>query len=89
MTEETFLDMWAKARMHYDKLPTHITRLNFREKTFFRDLTKDYGKGEFAEAMNGLFFQKTVKAIRVRPAWFLENFETMRDCWLNKTKLYE
>ena len=89
-TPEKFLQTWGVARMHYDKKPTHINSLNPNEKSDFMNLIKIYGKQEFEEAMNGLFFQKTFPAVRVRPTWLLkiENFENMRDCWLNNNKMF-
>ncbi len=90
-TPEEFLKTWEKARMHWDKKPTNILKLNFVEQQNFNELLKDYEETEFKDALNGLFFQKTLPAVRVRPTWLLkrENFENMRDCWCNQTKMYE
>ena len=89
-SEERFLSVWAEAREYWDKAPTNISKLSFNESLSFKELIKTYTEKEFREALNGLFFQGTLPQLRVRPTWFLkiENFESMRECWLSKNKMY-
>jgi len=88
--EKTFLEMWSRARMHYDKKPTNISKLGLNERSDFEQLVKDYSLKDFEYAIAGMFFQDTLPNVRVRPTHFLklEYFETYLDCWKNKTKLF-
>lgn len=90
-TEEYFLKRWSDARLHYDKMPTHIKKLIPVEKINFTELKKDYNLKEFEKAIQGLFQQETFKTIRLRPTHFLkrENFETYLTCFTTKEKLFE
>ena len=90
-SESDFLSLWTKARMHYDKKPTKISKLNFNEKELFKELLKTYKEEDFRNAINGVFFQDTLPAVRVRPKWMLEldRFESMMDCWINKSKIFD
>jgi len=88
--EKGFLEMWSRARLHYDKKPTNISKLGFNERSNFTQLIKDYSLKDFEYAIAGLFFQDTLPNVRVRPTHLLqvEYFETYLDCWKNKTKLF-
>jgi len=90
LDEKTFLEMWSRARLHYDKKPTNISKLGFNERSDFEQLIKDYSLKDFEYAIAGMFFQDTLPNVRVRPTHFLklEYFETYLDCWKNKTKLF-
>ena len=90
LDEKTFLEMWSRARLHYDKKPTNISKLGFNERSDFEQLVKDYSLKDFEYAIAGMFFQDTLPNVRVRPTHFLkvEYFETYLDCWKNKTKLF-
>ena len=87
-TQKDFLEMWKKARLHYDKQPTNITDLKPFELVNFNKILKNYGSEDFYKAINGLFFQETFKQTRLRPTHFLENFETYLTCWQTKEKLF-
>lgn len=90
MGENEFLEMWSRARMHYDKKETNISKLSTNERSNFNDLLKDFSKKDFEHAVAGLFFQDTLPGVRVRPTHVLDRqyFETYLDCWRNKTKIY-
>lgn len=91
ISENQFIDIWKRARIYYDKKQTNIDKLLPTEKMLFKQLLNEgHKKQDFEFAVAGLFFQKTVPAVRVRPVWLLkpENFFKMLDCWKNKSKIY-
>ena len=90
ISEEEFLDIWKRARLHYDRVPTHFKTLSFTEKQGLKDILKDYSKQDIEKAVAGLFFQDTIPNVRVRPTHLLDRqyFETYLDCWNNKKKIY-
>ena len=90
-SEETFLNRWKDARLHFDKKPTHIKKLTTFEKLNFNKLKSDYGKEEFDQAIQGLFSQDTFPATRLRPTHFLEreHFEKYLTCFHTKEKLFK
>lgn len=90
LTEAEFLEIWKRARLHYDKKPTNISRLSPNEKGNLKDLLKDYKKQDIEQAIAGLFFQDTLPNVRIRPTHLLDRqyFETYLDCWVNQTKVY-
>lgn len=90
ISEKEFLTLWAEIRESYDKKPSYFKKLNFYEKQKFEKLKDEYDEEEFKEAITGLFMQKNMfESNRVRPNHFLENFDTYRDCFHNKTQLFE
>lgn len=90
LSEDEFLDIWKRARLHYDKKPTGFKTLSFSEKQGLKDILKDYSKSDIERAIAGLFFQDTLPNVRIRPTHLLDRqyFETYLDCWNNKTKIY-
>lgn len=91
INENEFIEIWKKARLHYDKKKCGFDKLLPFERMNFNNLLIDFFEEDFKYAVAGLFFQETVPAVRVRPDWILkrENFEKMLDCWMNKNKLFE
>ena len=90
-SEVEFLERWKKARLHYDKQPTNITKLTGFEKIAFKNICNSYTPKEIDNAIAGLFQQKTYPATRLRPSHFLEleHFEKYLTCWVTKEKLYD
>lgn len=90
LTESEFIEIWKRARLHYDDQKCGFDKLLQFEKQNFNSLLNDFSKKEFEYAVAGLFFQDTLPTVRVRPKWLLEreNFEKMLDCWLNQNKIY-
>ncbi|WP_445453124.1 DUF4373 domain-containing protein [Flavobacterium sp. 25HG05S-40] len=89
--EDDLIDIWKRARQHFDNKPTGIDKLLPAERMCFNNLIKEgYKKEDFEFAVAGLFFQNTLPAVRVRPDWLLrpENFTKMHDCWKNKSKMF-
>ena len=91
LTVEVFLNRWKDARMFYDKKPTNITKLNTWELIDFNELKKTYSLKDFEKAMQGLFQQKTLPTVRLRPTHFLKlnYFEQYLTCYSTKEKLFE
>jgi len=90
-TEEQFLQRWKDARLHYDKKPTHISKLKQFEKINFNEIKKQYSRKEIEQAIQGLFEQKTFPTVRLRPSHFLEleHFEKYLTCFETKEKLFD
>ena len=90
-SETTFLERWKKARMHYDKQITNISKLTGYEKTNFNNIIRTYNASDIDKAIAGMFQQKTYKATRLRPTHFLEleHFEKYLTCFSTKEKLYD
>ena len=91
LTQEKFLERWKDARLHYDKKPTHISKLNTWELIDFNELKKTYNLRDFERAMQGLFQQKTLSTVRLRPTHFLKMnyFEQYLTCFTTKEKLFD
>ncbi len=91
ISENDFIDIWKRARLHYDKKPTGLDKLELFEKSLFEQLKFRYSKKEFEQAVAGLFFQDTYPNVRIRPDHFLrpEHFTKYLDCWQNKTKMFD
>ena len=91
LTQGKFLERWKDARLHYDKQPTHISKLNTWELIDFNELKKTYTLKDFEMAMQGMFQQNTYKTTRLRPTHFLkrEHFETYLTCFTTKEKLFD
>lgn len=91
ITETEFIEIWKRARWHYDKQKCGFDKLLAFEKQNFKILLNDFSVKQFEYAVGGLFFQDTLPAVRVRPGWILqrENFEKMLDCWVNKNKIFD
>lgn len=89
-SEIDFLDRWKKARLHFDKLPTNISKLTFSERVGFKNICRTYTPKEIDMAITGLFQQKTYKTTRLRPTHFLEleHFEKYLTCYTTKEKLF-
>ena len=90
-TQNDFLERWKTARLHYDKKPTNISKLNTFEKMNFDNICKTYTPNQIDQAIAGMFQQKTYKATRLRPTHFLEleHFEKYLTCFTTKEKLYD
>jgi hypothetical protein len=90
-TEIQFLQRWKDARMYYDKQPTHISKLNTFELIDFNELKKTYNLKDFERAMQGMFQQKTLPTVRLRPTHFLKMnyFEQYLTCFTTKEKLFD
>lgn len=75
--EEIFLKNWSTCREHYLQQPTHIVKLNFQEKTSFKDALKDFTKEDINTAMYGLFKQENIEfqSMLLRPKHFLERID--------------
>jgi len=89
--ESEFIEIWKRARLHYDKQKCGFEKLLPFERQNFKSLITEFTKKQFEYAVGGLFFQNTLPAVRVRPNWLLqrENFEKMLDCWVNRNKIFE
>ncbi|MCP4355976.1 MAG: hypothetical protein GY793_10185 [Proteobacteria bacterium] len=89
-TQQKFLQRWKDARQHFDKQPTHISKLTNFELINFNNLKKTYKAEQFDMAIQGLFKQKTFPATRLRPTHFLEleHFEKYLTCFNTGEKLF-
>lgn len=88
-TEQKFLERWKKAKMHYDKKPTFITKLKHHSSIKFKELLKTYSPMDFDYAIKGLFEQNTYPQTRIQPDHFLENFEQYLTCGQTGEKLFD
>lgn len=90
-TEQFFLGRWKKARMVYDKQPTHISKLLPFESVNFEAIKKTYTGNQIDMAIQGLFTQETFASTRLRPSHFLEleHFEKYLTCFDTGEKLFE
>ena len=91
-SERDFLADWKKAREAILKLPTNIKKLNLEESRIFQEVKNNYSIDYFRSAMQGLFVQENVYDYnKLRPTHFFKdrNFEQYKDCFVNKTQLFE
>lgn len=90
-SEDDFIKIWSRARMHYDKSKTGFEKLQPMERQNFKTLSSEFSPKQFEQAVAGLFFQDTLPAVRVRPDHFLkpENFTKYLDCWINQKKMFD
>jgi hypothetical protein len=91
LTQEKFLERWKDARLVFDKQPTHISKLTPWELIDFNELKKTYTLKDFEKAIQGLFKQKTLPTVRLRPTHFLKinYFEQYLTCFTTKEKLFD
>lgn len=89
-TEERFLKRWKDARLHFDKKPTNISKLQSWELINFNKIKNTYSGEQIEQAIQGLFQQQTYPKTRLRPSHFLEleHFETYLTCFTTKEKLF-
>ena len=90
-TQEQFLQRWKDARLHYDKKPTYISKLEPYELVDFNEIKKKYTKHQIELAMIGMFQQDTLPIVRLRPTHFLrmKYFESYLTCFTTKEKLFD
>ena len=90
-TENQFLKRWKDARLHFDKKPTNISKLQSWELINFNNIKKTYSGEQIDMAIQGLFQQETFPKTRLRPSHFLEleHFETYLTCFTTKERLFE
>ena len=90
-TDFEFLEDWKLVREKKTGKPTNIKKLSFAELNNFKEVSTEFSRNEFREAMQGLFMQKDIFAATVlRPDHFLRdrNIEKYLDAFKNKTQLF-
>lgn len=90
-SETEFVEFFKTKRLEIDKQKSGYDKLiTFEKQNFNRLKNLGYKKQDFEDAVSGLFFQKTLPAVRIRPDWILkeENFLKMIDSWRNQNKIF-
>lgn len=90
-SEQQFLKRWKDARLHFDKKPTNISKLQSFERINFDNIKKTYSGVQIEQAIQGMFQQETFPKTRLRPSHFLEleHFETYLTCFDTKEVLFK